>query len=419
MLFRSGPERLEVVRSQLGMTRDIIYRLAPYPMSFLIASALLKKILIHRLGTDQEYYVLNRSLPGNVTSEMGLEIGDLADLLRGTPEVVSYLEHAEDDTFYDGLAPLPGGRKFQSAFEAFIAKYGVRCPGEIDITRPRWREAPTMLVPAILGHLRSVKPGEHRQKFRQGEQDASDALDRIMNLLKNNRFKAKRAKRLIEVFRHLGALREHHKFFLIQILGECKQAIMAEAQDLVNKKVLRYPEEAYFLTLDELILLTKGEFAGDVSQLIAERESKQEWFKTLKPPRVMTSEGEMITGAPKAGHFPEGALVGSPISAGVAEGKARIVLSPEEASLHEGEILVAPFTDPGWTPLFQSATAVVTEIGGLMTHGAVVAREYGIPAVVGIDNATSKIHDGQWIRVDGTQGFVEILSHEEISEIQH
>jgi pyruvate,water dikinase len=150
----------------------------------------------------------------------------------------------------------------------------------------------------------------------------------------------------------------------------------------------------------------------DVFSLVADRKEKYEWHQTLRPPKVMTSEGEIVTGSPKKGDFPEGALVGTPASAGVVEGKARIVLKPEEAHLNEGEILVAPHTDPGWTPLFQSAKALVTEVGGLMTHGSVVAREYGIPAVVGVYDATKKIKDGQMIRVDGNQGFVEILSDE-------
>lgn len=132
----------------------------------------------------------------------------------------------------------------------------------------------------------------------------------------------------------------------------------------------------------------------------------------MKPPRVMTSEGEIVTVSRK-GDFPKGALVGSPVSAGIAEGKARVIVKPEEASLNEGEILVAPGTDPGWTPLFQSAKALVTEVGGLMTHGSVVAREYGIPATVGVENATKIIKNGQRIRVNGEHGFVEILSDDE------
>jgi pyruvate,water dikinase len=254
-----------------------------------------------------------------------------------------------------------------------------------------------------------VKPGEHRRRFEQGEQEAREAAERIMDHVGRRGFRARRVQRLMVVYRQMGGLREHPKYLITAILDECKKAILSEAEQLASKGVLKRPEDAFFLTLDELIQLAKGEFARDVSALIEERKEQYEWHQTLKPPKVMTSEGEIVTGSPRQGEFPEGALVGMPASAGVVEGKARVILSPEKASLKEGEILVAPHTDPGWTPLFQSAKALVTEVGGLMTHGSVVAREYGIPAVVGVDDATRKIQDGQRIRVDGNRGYVEIV----------
>jgi pyruvate,water dikinase len=405
----SGANRLETVQRQLSILgKEVLQNIFPYVICFPISFLLLKKAL----GDDKELYQLNKSLPGNLTSEMGLQIGDLADLVRELPEVEQYLKQANDQTFYDGLLNVRGGERFKRVFEDFIAKYGHRCPGEIDLTRPRWREAPTQLVPAILGHMRSVKPGEHRKKFIQGEQEAQEAAQRILHQVGPRGFKSKRIKRLMEVYRHMGGLREHPKYLLTLILDECKKAIMAEAEELVKKGVLQQAEDVFYFTLDELIQFSKGESQHDVSSLIANRKEKYEWHQTLNPPKVMTSEGEIVTGSPRKGEFPKGALVGTPASAGVVEGNARIVLKLEEANLNEGEILVAPHTDPGWTPLFLSAKALVTEVGGLMTHGSVVAREYGIPAVVGVDDATKKIKDGQMIRVDGNQGFVEILSDE-------
>ncbi|GGE24281.1 phosphoenolpyruvate synthase [Marinithermofilum abyssi] len=409
----SGAGRLKAVQDQLSILgRDVLQNLFPYVICFPISFLLLRKALIRWIGDEKELYQLNKSLPGNITSEMGLQIGDLADLVRELPEVEEYLKHADDQTFYEGLFNVYGGERFKRAFEEFIAKYGHRCPGEIDLTRPRWRVVPAQLVPAILGHMRSVKPGEHRQKFIQGEQEAQEAARRILDHVGRGSFKSKWIKRLMEVYRHMGGLREHPKYLLTMILDECKKAIMTEAEGLVKKGVLQQSEDVFFLTLDELIQLSKEEFKQDVFSLVADRKEKYEWHHTLNPPRVMTSEGEMVTGSPRKGEFPQGALVGTPASAGVVEGKARSVLKPEEAHLNEGEILVAPHTDPGWTPLFQSAKALVTEVGGLMTHGAVVAREYGIPAVVGVDDATKKIKDGQMIRLDGSQGVVEILSDE-------
>lgn len=265
------------------------------------------------------------------------------------------------------------------------------------------------MISALFSHIQSVKPGEHRLRFAEGEKEAEEASQRILNSVQGNYFKTKLLSRLITVFRYVGGLREHHKFLLVTVMGECKKAIMAEANELVKKGVLVKAEDVYFLSLEELIKIIQGECNENVSEWITTRKEQYQWHQRLKPPRVMTSEGEIVIVPPYRGNVPEGTLVGSPVSAGVAEGIARVILRAENAVLHTGEILIAPHTDPGWTPLFQSAIAIVTEVGGLMTHGAVVAREYGIPAVVGVDDATTLVKDGDKIRVDGNQGFVEIL----------
>jgi pyruvate,water dikinase len=138
------------------------------------------------------------------------------------------------------------------------------------------------------------------------------------------------------------------------------------------------------------------------------RRERFERAESLRPPRVITSEGEIVT-ARAGASVPEGALAGTAASAGVVEGRARVVRKLEESKLEKGEILVAPYTDPAWTPLFPVASGLVTEVGGLMTHGAVIAREYGIPAVVGVDQATEAIPDGALVRVNGSEGYVEVL----------
>jgi phosphoenolpyruvate synthase/pyruvate phosphate dikinase len=405
-----GTERLKVVQQQLdGMMMDIIQEIIPYVLPGILANKLLEKLLVRWMGDAAELHKLNKSLPGNVTAELGLQLGDLADLLRKLPEVEEYLKTADDQTFYTGLAQVTGGNTFRHAFDKFIDQYGMRCPGEIDLTNPRWREMSTQLLSAIFSHMRSVKPGEHRQRFAEGEKEAAEAVLRVLSHVKDNHFKLKLATRLIAVFRYLGGLREHHKYLMSMILDECKKAIMAEANELVTMERLEQAQDAYFLSLEELIQMRQGDFSGNAADLVAKRKEQYQWHKNLKPPRIMTSEGEIIIVPPDRRNVPEGTLIGSPVSAGTAEGIARIILMPENAVLHEGEILVSPQTDPGWTPLFQSAKAIVTEVGGLMTHGAVVAREYGIPAVVGVDDATTLIKDGDRIRVDGDQGFVEIL----------
>ncbi|TCL36893.1 pyruvate,water dikinase [Anaerospora hongkongensis] len=406
-----GAERLKTVQRQLdGVIMDVLTTIMPFVVPGIIAGKVLERLLIRWLGDAQELASLNKALPGNVTSEMGLQLGDLADMLRDLPEVREYLQTAADPTFYTGLSQAQGGAMFKQQFEQFIGRYGMRCPGEIDLTRPRWREKPTLLLAAIFSHMQSVKQGEHRQRFAEGQKEADEAAVRILSKLRTNPLRLKLASRLIVVFRYMGGLREHHKFFIIRILDECKAAIMAQAKELEKAGKLAAAEDAYFLSLEELIELAAGEGPGTPGDTISKRKAEFERNQNLKPPRVFTSEGEIINVPPANGDIPEGMLLGSPVSAGIAEGVARVILKPENAALTEGQILVAPQTDPGWTPLFQSAVAIVTEVGGLMTHGAVVAREYGIPAVAGVDDATIRIKDGERIRVNGDRGTVEILS---------
>ncbi len=405
-----GAARVEAVRQQLATLVAAVFQIVPpYVLPGIMANAILRRIVVRKFGDAAELNKLNKSLPGNVTSEMGLKLGDLAELLRELPEVQEYLKTADNQTFYSGLAGVPGGAKFRDAFAEFIRQYGMRCPGEIDLTKPRWSEAPTLLISALFSHLRSLKPGEHRQRFAEGAKEAETASETILDAVQGNPFKTKIVQRLITVFRNLGGLREHHKYLLIAVMGECKKAVMAEAEELVKTGVLSEATDVYYLELDELLQILQNNFKEDVAALIARRKEEYQWFQGLKPPRIMTSEGESVVVPPNKGKLPEGTLIGSPVSAGIAEGIARVISRPENAVLNEGEILVAPHTDPGWTPLFQSAIAIITEVGGLMTHGAVIAREYGIPAVVGVDEATTLIHDGDKIRVDGVQGCIEIL----------
>ncbi|HYR10377.1 MAG TPA: PEP-utilizing enzyme, partial [Longimicrobium sp.] len=144
-------------------------------------------------------------------------------------------------------------------------------------------------------------------------------------------------------------------------------------------------------------------------RLIRQRKDELKSYQALTPPRVLTSDGEMINGAYRRDDLPDGALVGLAVSAGTVDGRARVILDMAQADLEPGDILVTAFTDPSWTPLFVAIAGLVTEVGGLMTHGAVIAREYGLPAVVGVQHATRRIRDGQRIRVHGTDGYVEIL----------
>jgi pyruvate,water dikinase len=171
--------------------------------------------------------------------------------------------------------------------------------------------------------------------------------------------------------------------------------------------VVREKEDIFWLTFQELEDVVRTHEVD--AQLIARREHAFRSYEALTPPRVLTSEGEVVAGAYRRDDLPAGALVGLPVCRGTVEGRARVILDIAEAEFEPGDILVTAYTDPSWSPLFVAVEGLVTEVGGLMTHGAVIAREYGLPAVVGVEHATRLIRDGQRIRVHGTDGYVEIL----------
>ncbi|ARC68251.1 MULTISPECIES: phosphoenolpyruvate synthase [Bacillus] len=407
----SGAETIRVIQKGMGnMLQDVLSKVAVYVLSGMIAAGLLEKKLKKKLGDEKSAILLGKlykSLPHNVTTEMGLELGDLSDQARKYPAVIDYFKRANSENFMEELLKIPGGAEMKRSLDDFLKKYGMRCVGEIDLTRPRWAEAPVQLVPSILSHIRTIAAGEHRRKFKQGETEAEEAKKEIISQF---RFpEKKRVSRLVHMYRSLMGMREHHKFTLVKLMFLYKKAILKEARTLVGKGILNCEEDVFYFTLEELIALLENRGIGDIPELLADRKRQHTSNQKLTSPRVMTSKGEIITGKLRNEKSPEGALTGTPVSAGIIEGTARVAKSPEDAKLNQGDILVAPYTDPGWTPLFTSAVGLITEVGGMMTHGSVVAREYGIPAVVGIDKATEIIEDGAYIRVDGTNGFVQIL----------
>jgi phosphoenolpyruvate synthase/pyruvate phosphate dikinase len=362
------------------------------------------------LGEKNAADTLTQSVPHNVTSEMGLALLDVADVIRPHSEVVAFLQHVEDEGFLDELAMLAGGREARDAIRAFLDMYGMRCVGEIDITRPRWSERPTTLVPVILGNIKNFEPGAGEQRFEQGRQEAwtkeQELLERL-RALPDGEQKAEEAKRMIDRVRTFIGYREYPKYGMVSRYFVYKQALLEEAGRLVQAHVLREKEDIFYLTFQELHDVVRANHVDD--QLISQRKDAFRSYQALTPPRVLTSDGEVIAGAYRRDDLPAGALVGLPVSAGTIEGRARVILDIAEADLEAGDILVTAYTDPSWTPLFVAIKGLVTEVGGLMTHGAVIAREYGLPAVVGVEHATRLIRDGQRIRVHGTEGYVEIL----------
>jgi pyruvate,water dikinase len=362
------------------------------------------------LGEKNAADTLTLSAPGNVTSEMGLALLDVADVIRPHPEVVAYLQGVEEESFLDDLPKLAGGTEARDAIEAFLDRYGMRCVGEIDITRPRWRERPTTLVPVILGNVRNFQPGAAKRRFEQGRQAAQKKAQEVLDDLRalpDGEHKANETKRMIDRVRTFIGYREYPKYAIVTRYFVYKQALLEEAERLVQADVLPEKEDVFYLTFQEFHDVVRSNQVD--GQLVQQRKEAFRSYHALMPPRVLTSDGEVIAGAYRRDDVPTGALIGLPVSAGTIEGRARVILDMAKADLEPGDILVTAHTDPSWTPLFVAIAGLVTEVGGLMTHGAVIAREYGLPAVVGVVDATRLIPEGQRIRVHGSDGYVEML----------
>lgn len=408
----SGPALFDFIAEDTQRMKQTLFE--PRSMAVIMAAmnayAWINETMREWLGEKNAADTLTQSVPHNITSQMGLDLMAVADAIRPWPAVVAHLQRTTRDNFLNDLPELDGGPQARDAINAFLEKYGMRCAGEIDLTRPRWREKPSMLLLPLLGNIHNFGPGAGLQKFEQGLRDAQqrthDLLAQILQL-PDGQHRAVVAKRMIDRLRNLSGYREYPKYGLVSRYFVYKQALLREADQLVQTGVLRDREDVYHLTFDELHEVVRTRQLDE--QLLTDRKAEHELFKKLTPPLVITSDGEVVTGAHSRTDAPAGALVGLAVSSGVVEGRARVILDMAAADLEPGDILVTTFTDPSWTPLFVTIKALVTEVGGLMTHGAVIAREYGLPAVVGVTHATTKIRDGQRVRVNGTDGYVEIL----------
>jgi rifampicin phosphotransferase len=405
---KSGEALLDFIGADIQELRRILFDPQSHRvfMSAMEATWWLNEKMEAWLGEKNAADTLTQSVPHNVTSEMGLALLDVADVIRPHRDVVAILEHG----VLGDLPQVAGGQEALDAIENWLRKYGMRCVGEIDITRPRWSEQPATLVPLILSNIKNFEPGAGERRFEQGRQAAWNKEQQLLERLRalpDGEHKADETKMMIDRVRTFIGYREYPKYGMVSRYFVYKRALLEEAERLVRSGVLREKEDIFYLTFQELhdVVRTRRVDAA----LIDGRKDAFTSYETLTPPRVLTSEGEAVAGAYRRDDTPAGALIGLPVSAGTVEGRARVILDMARADLEPGDILVTTHTDPSWTPLFVATAGLVTEVGGLMTHGAVIAREYGLPAVVGVVDATRLIRDGQRIRVHGTEGYVELL----------
>jgi len=409
---KSGADLFDFILEDIQELKKILFdpKSTAVFMAAINASAWINEKMNEWLGERNAADILSQSVSNNITSEMGLELLNVADVIRPYPEAIDYLQHTKDDDFLEKIVKFDGGQEIKDAIYSYLNKYGMRCSGEIDITKTRWSEKPTILVSMILSNIKNFEPNAGNRKFEQGKQEALKKEQELLERLKqlpDGEQKAKETKRMIDIIRNFIGYREYPKYGMVSRYFVYKQALMEEAKQLVKVGVIHAEEDIYYLTFEELHEVVRTKKLD--YQIISKGKDEHKLYEKLTPPRVITSDGEALSGEYKREDIPAGAMVGLSVSSGVIEGRARVILNMEDANLEDGDILVTSFTDPSWTPLFVSIKGLVTEVGGLMTHGAVIAREYGLPAVVGVENATKLIKDGERIRVHGTDGYIEVL----------
>jgi phosphohistidine swiveling domain-containing protein len=401
--------RLDYAEQVLRRTvNGLIQATLPGPSVGYIMLAVARRLL-RGIAAPRELEAVLRGLPHNVTTEMDLQLWQLAaDIGADQASRDAFLaqEPATLTAAYRaGLLPAAA----QEGVRTFLARYGHRAVAEIDLGMPRWSEQPDHILGMISNYLRVQDP--EQAPDRQFRRAAEHAEERIRSLVDRagarGRWRARALELCLRRVRELSGLRELPKFHIVQILGEMHRQLLLVGAELVRADVVEDAGDVFFLDFDELRVGLRG--AGMRSLVTSRRRLYDVELRRRHIPRVLLSDGTDLEAAVMAKAPPYGALTGTPASAGTATGRVRVITDPVGARLEPGEILVVPSTDPGWTPLFLTAGALVMEMGGVISHGAVVAREYGIPAVVGVPDATTRLHTGQSVTVDGAAGTVREL----------
>jgi phosphohistidine swiveling domain-containing protein len=402
----SARQRLDFVVGILGaVVPRVMPRVAPAAATGFAMLGLAGRLL----GTDArpgDLATVLRGLPHNVTTEMDLDLWHLATAVRTDEEAAEALrrESAPElaDRYRSGTLP----EILQQGLQGVLDRHGFRAVAEIDVGLPRWAEDPTHVLGVLGNYLRLDDP--ERAPDTVFARSAAEAEGMVATLTDRARqrgaWRARAVGVALDRTRQLAGLRELPKYDIVLVLAQVRAQLLGIGAELSAAGALARADDVFFLDLREVGDAIDGR---DVRHVAAGRRSMYARETARRHvPRVLLSDGTEPEARSARTSVADGALVGVAASAGTATGLARVVLEPEGAYLAPGEILVAPSTDPGWTPLFLTAGGLVMEMGGANSHGAVVAREYGIPAVVGLPGATSSIVTGQEITVDGTRGVV-------------
>ncbi|GAB2930096.1 PEP/pyruvate-binding domain-containing protein [Nonomuraea fastidiosa] len=394
-------QRLDHAERVLAGTFPLIIRIMPTAITGYALYALSSRL--SGVPIDEMSDVL-RSVPHNPTTEMDIELWHLAT--RVEPEPFRELPVSELVARYQaGELPPVAQRKIT----AFLARYGHRGVAEIDAGVPRWSEEPGHILGVLANYLRMDGGLTPAELFEKGARQAGKTIGELAARAgRRARWRAPVVRWALGRTRQYAGLRELPKFYLVKTLAAVRRSLLVVGEHLVEQGVIDRAGDVFFLDLREARAALRG---GDLRTLVAGRRATYERERRRRHvPRLLLSDGTEPEAAFEAeateGAADGAALTGTPASPGTITGVARVVLDPHGAHLEPGEILVCPSTDPGWTPLFLTAGGLVMEMGGAMSHGAVVAREYGIPAVVGVPEATQRIGTGERITVNGAAGTI-------------
>jgi pyruvate,water dikinase len=408
----TAAQRLDHAERILGRVLfSVVPNVVPLPALGFALLALAGKLAGSERGALQPVL---RALPNNVTTEMDLELWALAASIRAKPESAAvFAEPALPELarrYRSGGLPAA----VQAGLAAFLGHYGHRAVAEIDLGMPRWSEDPTHILGVLANYLRLDDPAQAPDRqFRKAAREAEAHVERLVAAARGrSRLRAMLVQGALRRTRMFAGLRELPKYFIVEALAAVREQLAAVGAELAEAGRIDAPDDVFFLDFAEAHRGLDGtRLQGIVRQ---RREAYEAELGRRHVPRVLLSDGtepealRIVPGGADGGRFgaKAGVLSGTPASAGTATAPARVILDPQGAHLEPGEILVAPSTDPGWTPLFLTAGGLVMEMGGPNSHGAVVAREYGIPAVVGVPDATTRIVTGHSITVDGAAGTV-------------
>ena len=380
----------------------------PMVLAGQFAQQRIKNLFKKEASQTQDHLVnLGISLPGNKTAEMG----ELMYALASSTEI------SQSDSATGFLFDMERGNlspDFVGRWKHFMAEFGMRCPGEVDPATPRPKEQPALVFEQLKNMSRTIQGRKTSQTFFEEARTKREAAYQALyeNALQKGKRKARALEKYYKIWVAFGGYRETPKHYVIKVIELFRRQALAIAQSFVAGGRLDTPEQIFDLTIADI------DRAGidpmlDLRALTQERTVLiNKIRKSHLVARIIDSRGKIYF--PPRQAVTDGELTGVPISPGVVQGRVKVFRQATDKQLLPGEILVARATDPGWTPLFINARGIILEIGGALQHGAVVAREYGIPCVSGLDDATSKLKDGQLVEVDGSNGIVRILEENSV-----